>query len=174
MNYFTGDDNEIRYDRTGVGDAVGESISLMVDAHGGDWTVTPVVFTNASKQDMVTRVVFAVETAWWRCPRIPRVEVEFVNIEVAVSKSGLATYAAPTGEHDDVHWAFALGISGAHAGIAIGNQIDMIEAALSGKLLTKDEEDEDDDDESDDGLAEDDLGELDEESDVYEDVEELM
>lgn len=174
MNYFTGDDNEIRYDRTGVGDAVGEEISAMVDNHDGDWTVTPVVFTNLGKQEMVTRVVFAVETAWWKCPRIPRVEVEFVNIEVAVSKSGLATYAAPKGEHDDVHWAFALSISGAHAGIALGNQIDMIEAALSGKLLTKDDDETDDDD---DGLpADDDLdGEFeDDATDVYDDIEELM
>lgn len=175
MKYFTGEDNEIRYDRTGVGDAVGESISSMVDAQDGDWTVNPVVFTNAGKQDMVSRVTFAVETGWWRCPRIPRVEVEFVNIEVTVTKSGLASYAAPEGEHDDVHWAAALAIAGAHAGITQDNQLDMIEAALSGKLLTKDEDDEDDGDDA--SLPADDLGDLEDEDndeDVLEDVGEMM
>lgn len=173
MNYFTGEDNEIRYDRTGVGDAVGETISAMVDSHDGDWTVTPVVFTNAGKQEMVSRVIYAVETGWWRCPRIPRVEAEFVNLEVSVTKSGLHSYAAPEGDHDDVHWAAALAICGAQAGIRMESQVDMIEAALSGKLLTKDDEEAPEQDE-DDGLP-DDLADLsDQDDDVLSDVGELM
>lgn len=163
MRYFTGDDNVVRYDRTGVGDAVGEEISAAVDRSSGDWHVVPVIFTNASKQEMVSRVSLAIEEGWWRAPRIPQIEAEFVNLEVSVTKSGLASYAAPEGEHDDVHWAFAMGISGAHHEATGGAQIDMIEAALSGKLLTRDD-DEQDADEGD-GLPEEDLGDLDPDDD---------
>lgn len=153
LRYFPGEENELRYDRTGVGDAVGEEISAMVDRLNGGWGVTPVVFTNQSKQEMVTRTTFAVEEGWWRCPKIPRVEHEFAALEVAASKSGLHTYGAPDGDHDDVHWAFAMAISGAHAGTVSLSQLDMIEAALSGKLLTND----DDEAPADDGAVDDDF-----------------
>lgn len=145
---FTGDgysdDNELRYDRTGVGDAVGEMVSETMDAEFPDWQVTPVVFTNAGKQEMVSRVAVSIEDKWFRCPRIPRVETEFQSLEVVVSKSGLNTYAAPEGDFDDVHWAAALSISAAYveAGAAT---LDMIEAALSGKLLEVDDETDDQD-----------------------------
>lgn len=175
LGYFTGEDNMLRYDRTGVGDAVGEEVSAVVDAIKGDWTVQPVVFTNAGKQDMVSRVTFAIETGWWKCPRIARVEHEFVNLEVTVTRSGLAAYAAPEGDHDDVHWAAALAISGAHASNAQGDQIDLIEAALNGKLLTKDEDEEEDED-ADGAGDDDDLGDLvgEDTDDVLEGVGEMM
>lgn len=133
------DDNEFRYDRTGVGDAVGEMVSETMDAHFSDWKVTPVVFTNAGKQEMVSRIAVSIEDNWWKCPRIPRVETEFQSLEVAVSKSGLNTYAAPDGDHDDVHWAAGLAISAAYAGDS-GATLDMIEAAMSGKLLEVDDD----------------------------------
>lgn len=158
-NYFTGEDNEIRYDRTGVGDAVGEEITAVVDKLEGDWRVTEVVFTNASKHEMVSSTIYAVQTGFWRCPRIPRVELEFVNLEVSATKTGLHTYAAPEGDHDDVHWAFAIAVDGAMGGIAAGIGLDLIEAAMSGKLLTSDDEDEETEG---DGLPED-LGDLEEE-----------
>ena len=172
---FPAEDNEIRYDRTGVGDAVGEMISEVFDKHKGDWGITPVVFTNAGKQEMVSRVTYAIETGWWRCPRILRVEHEFQALEVEVSKSGLHTFNAPGGDHDDVHWAFALAISGAHATTVRGSQLDMIEAAMSGKLLTTDEEDDDTDlppgDDGDDGFG--DLYDDEPDDDVINDVAEM-
>jgi hypothetical protein len=155
--YFKGEDNHLRYDRTGVGDAVGEIISRVFDRVAGDWRVTPVVFTNAGKQEMVARMQHAVETGWFSCPYIPRVEHEFVNLEVTVTKSGLHAYAAPDGDTDDVHWAAALGVTGAHVGLAGAETLDMIEAALSGKLLTSDE---DEDDATDDGLPPGELEEI--------------
>lgn len=154
LRYFTGEDNELRYDRTGVGDAVGEEISKMIDDNSGDWIVTPVVFQNAVNREMVSIMTLAIETAWWKCPRIPKVEAEFINLEVKVTKTGLHTFAAPSGEHDDVHWAFCLAVSGAQAGLRQGGQLDLIEAALSGKLLTS--EDDEDSDAEGDGLPEDD------------------
>lgn len=155
-NYFTGPDNEIRYDRTGVGDAVGEEISAVVDKLDGDWRVSEVVFTNASKHEMVAATIYGIQTGFWRCPRIPRVEAEFVNLEVSATKTGLHTYAAPDGDHDDVHWAFAMAVEGAMAGIAAGAGLDLIEAAMNGRLLTSEDEAETAaDDDSDDGLPED-------------------
>lgn len=168
--YFTGPDNEIRYDRTGVGDAVGEEIVEQVEKLDGDWTITDVVFTNGSKHEMVSSAVFAIQTGWWKCPRIVRVEHEFVNLEVSASKTGLHSYSAPDGDHDDAHWAFALAISGAHAGVLLGGHLDMIEAAMSGKLLTEDDDDDQPDDpEVDDEIPED-LGDLEPDDPVLEEM----
>lgn len=169
-SYFGGDDNEIRYDRTGVGDAVGEEISRIFDKHPGDWTISPVIFTNASKQEMVSRVTWAIETGFWRCPRIPRLEHEMINLEVSTSKSGLATYSAPPGDHDDCHWSLALALSGVHSSNAMGRSVDMIEAAMSGQLLTESEDE--DDLEDDDTDLDDTLDDLDD--DFLDDIREMM
>lgn len=146
--HFTGEGNEVRYDRTGVGDAVGEQISEAMDKVKGDWTVSDVVFTNAGKQELVTRAMVSIEQGWWHCPRIERVEHEFASLEVSVTKTGLHTYSAPDGDHDDVHWAACLAISGAFAGSAQDEALELIQAAMDGKLLTT-LDDDDDDDESD-------------------------
>lgn len=173
MRYFTSEDNQIIYDRTGVGDAVGEMISEMVEAAPGDWRVSGLVFTNKLKQELVGRVIVSIQDGWWVCPRIPRVEREFVNLEVSTTKTGLASYAAPEGEHDDVHWAFALAICGAQFEVGLDTEVDMIEAATSGKLLTKGDEDDDNEEEDeDDGLPDDLEDEIDD--DVLEDVEEVL
>jgi phage FluMu gp28-like protein len=140
-SHFQGEGNEVRYDRTGVGDAVGEEISKAFERHNGDWSVTPVVFTNASKQEMVSRLTAAIESGWFSSPRLPRFEHELINMEVAVTKSGLHTYSCPSGDHDDCHWAAALAVSGAHALSSYDSSMDMIEAALSGKLITDDDDD---------------------------------
>lgn len=134
--YFKGGSNTLRYDRTGVGDAVGEMINEEMETVDGDWTVEAVVFTNRGKQEMVSRNTLAIQSGWWKCPMIERVQHEFSSLEVSVTQSGLHSYAAPSGEHDDVHWAFSLGISGAYSSIMAEAAIDMIEQALSGKMLT--------------------------------------
>lgn len=162
---FTGEDNQIIYDRTGLGDAVGEQISQLFDALKSSWTVTPLVFTNASKQEMVSRVIHAIDTRWWRCPRITRVEDEFVNLEVTTTKTGFHSYGHPSGEYDDVHWAFAMAISGAQAFNRQGDALDMIDEAMSGRLLTEDSEPAD-------GVEEDDLPPIDD-NDILDDIEEM-
>lgn len=134
--HFPSDENEVRFDRTGVGDAVSEMLVTAFDNANLDWTITPVVFTNASKMELVSRTTMSIETGWWRCPRIERVEHEFASLEVSVTKTGLSSYSAPEGDHDDVHWAFNLAISGAYASTVMSTQDELIEAAMSGKLLT--------------------------------------
>lgn len=103
-------DNHLRYDATGVGSAFGD---ILVDLDM-DCSITPVVFTNKSKADMVTRTTLAIEQGWHQAPRIPSIEQEFGSYEVAITKTGLHSYAAPEGEHDDIVSAGLLAISGAY------------------------------------------------------------
>jgi hypothetical protein len=107
--YFKESDKMVRYDATGVGSAVTDLLSQEdIDA-----AFTPVIFSNKSKQDMVSRTSMAIETAWVKAPPIEQIEHEFGSLEVKVTKSGLYSYAAPDGEHDDVVMAGMLSISGA-------------------------------------------------------------
>ncbi len=104
------DDNFIRFDVTGIGEAVGDLIyDLDIDA-----SITPVTFTNASKADMVTRLTLAIEQNWLKAPRIKTWEHEMATYEVAVTKSGLHSYNAPAGEHDDTVCAAMLSVPAAY------------------------------------------------------------
>jgi len=126
---FTGD-LSIRHDATGVGVAVSDLISEMdIDA-----TITGVTFTNASKQDMVTRATIAVEQDWFKCPRIDPVVAEFSNYELSVTKTGLFSFSAPEGEHDDCVSAGILAISGAYASAMADSAQRVIESALDGTI----------------------------------------
>lgn len=107
--FFPESDKSVRYDATGVGSAVGD----MISSKDIDAAFTPVIFSNKSKQDMVSRTSIAIETSWLKSPRIEQIEHEFGNLEVKVTKTGLFSYAAPSGEHDDVVMAAMLGITGA-------------------------------------------------------------
>jgi hypothetical protein len=134
--YFTGD-RGLRYDKTGVGDAVGEMISEKdIDAD-----VTAVIFSNKSKQDMVSRASLAIQASWFKCPRIEEIEHEFGSYELTATKSGLFSYAAPDGEHDDIVSAGMLAISGAYQTAMAEESEKVLELAISGKLTEDDDED---------------------------------
>ncbi len=107
--YFMGD-KILRYDATGVGSAVGD---MIVDKDI-DASVTAVTFSQKSKQEMVSRTTMAIENNWHKAPRIEQIEHEFGSYELNVTKSGLFSYSAPDGEHDDVVSAAMLAISGAY------------------------------------------------------------
>lgn len=104
-------DNMLRYDKTGVGNAV---CDLLADL---DWDVsmTGVTYNNAIKQEMVSTLMVAMETNWLKSPYIPRLEHECSIYELRVTKSGLFTYNAPEGEHDDVVNALMLSVSGSYS-----------------------------------------------------------
>lgn len=108
ISKFKGD-RSIRYDKTGVGQAIED----IINEHELDASVTGVTFTNASKQEMVTRTTIAIQEDWLTAPKIERLETEMVAYEVTATRSGLHSYAAPEGEHDDVVSAMILGVSGA-------------------------------------------------------------
>jgi hypothetical protein len=100
----------IRHDKTGVGEAIDD----MIAEAGIDANVDGVTFTNSSKSAMVTKVILAIEHGWHRAPRIGVIETEFNSYEVQVTRTGIMTFSAPDGEHDDVVSAAALSISGAY------------------------------------------------------------
>ena len=104
------DDNMVRFDCTGVGEAVGDIIyELDIDA-----AITPVTFTNKSKNNMVTRLTLAIEQNWLKCPRIEEFENELSSYELKVTKTGLHSYNAADGEHDDIVCAAMLAVSVAY------------------------------------------------------------
>jgi len=108
-SYFSGD-RMLRYDSTGVGNAVGE---MLIDKDI-DASVTAVIFSQKSKQEMVGRTTMAIESGWHKAPRIEQIEHEFGSYEVSITRSGLFSYSAPEGEHDDVVSAAMLSVSGAY------------------------------------------------------------
>ena len=108
--YFPEADNMIRYDETGVGTALGDILVEMdIDA-----SITPVTFTNKSKNEMVTRLTLAIEQEWLSAPRIEALEHELASYELSVTKTGLHSYSAPDGEHDDIVSAAMLAVSAAY------------------------------------------------------------
>lgn len=127
--YFTGD-RMLRYDATGVGSAVGE---MIVDKDI-DASVTAVMFSNKSKQEMVSRTTHAIESKWHKAPRIEQLEHEFGSYEVNVTKSGLFTYSAPDGEHDDVVTAAMLAITGAYQSAQAEESEKVLDSLMNGSI----------------------------------------
>jgi len=126
--YFNeAEDNFVRFDETGVGTALGDMFAEL----DLDCSFSPVIFSNRSKSEMVTRLILAIEQSWLKVPRIELIEHELASYEMAVTKSGLYSYNAPDGEHDDIVSAMLLAVSQAY-------QNDMAEGAekLMDKLLS--------------------------------------
>lgn len=122
-------ENDLRYDATGVGVAFGDLLGdLDIDCG-----ITPVTFTNKSKSEMVTRVTMAIEQTWHKAPSIERISHEFGSYELTVTKSGLHSYSAPDGEHDDVVSAALLSISGAYQAAIAEEAEKMVEQLTDGK-----------------------------------------
>lgn len=136
LNRFMLGDKFLRYDATGVGSVVGE---MIVDKDI-DAAVTPVVFSQKSKQEMVSRTSLAIESGWHKAPRIEQIEHEFGSYELNVTKSGLFSYSAPDGEHDDVVSAALLAISGAHHLSQTDGADEYANAYLNGTLPEDDED----------------------------------
>lgn len=121
-------DNLIRYDETGVGTALGDMLAeLDIDA-----SITPVTFTNKSKAEMVTRLTLAVEQEWLKAPRIEQIEHELASYELKVTRTGLHSYAAADGEHDDVVSACMLAVSAAYQSSMAEEAEKLLEETLSG------------------------------------------
>lgn len=129
LDRFKGD-MMLEFDKTGVGQAVED----LINEADLDASVNGVTFTNATKQEMVTRASIAFSDGWFTSPRIERVETELTAIEVDVTKTGRHTYAAPEGEHDDVAWALMMAINGAFSSQQADAAEEMIERAMSGTL----------------------------------------
>lgn len=129
-------DNIVQFDCTGVGEALGDIFyDLDIDA-----SFTPVTFTNKSKADMVTQLSLALEQRWLTAPRIGRIEAELSSYEVKVTKSGLHSYAAPEGEHDDIVSAMMLAVSAGFRAAANEASESLLLEALNGNSNKRDDD----------------------------------
>lgn len=134
--YFKGD-RMLRFDATGVGNAVSE----MIADKDIDASISAVTFSNKSKQEMVSRSSMAIDSGWHKAPRIEEIEHEFGSYEVSVTKSGLFSYSAPDGEHDDIVSAALLAITGAYQCAQADRADETIAALLNGDTLYEDSDD---------------------------------
>jgi len=122
--FFIKSENIIRYDSTGVGEAFGDILS---DANiNAD--ITPVLFTNRSKSEMLTKTLLAIQSGWHKAPLIRAIKHEFTIYEIVVSKFGNHKYSAPEGEHDDVVSAAMIALSYAYDAEKSGAGYELLEA----------------------------------------------
>lgn len=93
---------ELIFDSTGVGGGLADFLNNF------DITAHPYVFTNDSKNDLVNRLVLAIEHQNVAIPNIPTVIGELSAFTYTLTKTGKMSYGAPSGYHDDIVMAFAL------------------------------------------------------------------
>jgi len=86
----------IRHDKTGVGSALDDLMAHTDLAHEG------IVWTNATKNEMVARLMTSIEQKQLLLPRIDKITRELDQYEVHVTATGAMTYGAPSGKHDDI------------------------------------------------------------------------
>lgn len=95
------------HDKTGVGQAIDDQLAYTdLNYHG-------ITFTNASKAEMVARLITAFEQRSILVPAWPTLLTELEAFEVQVSAVGTLRYAAAGGGHDDTVCALLL----AHAAL---------------------------------------------------------
>jgi len=86
----------VYHDKTGVGMAIDDQLSYT------DLNYKGVVFTNASKSEMVNRLITAFEQRAVLIPNWPLLLAELDSFEVQTSSVGLLKYGASTGHDDSV------------------------------------------------------------------------
>lgn len=86
----------VLHDKTGIGDAIDDQLAYTELPYEG------VVFTNKSKADMATKLMTSFEQQTLRVPRIDVLQREVDAYETKTTPSGLITFSAPTGKHDDI------------------------------------------------------------------------
>ena len=90
------------HDKTGVGVALDDMLS------GTDLPCNGIVFTNASKNELMVKLMLSFEEASYGMPQIAALVTEFNDIEVKTTATGLPTYSAPSGATDDIVMSVAL------------------------------------------------------------------
>ncbi|KKM23155.1 hypothetical protein LCGC14_1618010 [marine sediment metagenome] len=93
-------------DATGLGDPIADD--LIRDGIA----VEPYKLTNQSKKEIIEKLVIWIEQAKIRIINIPETIAELANFTYDVTRSGLISYNAPVGFHDDIVIAHALAVWG--------------------------------------------------------------
>jgi hypothetical protein len=91
------------HDKTGVGIALDDML------HGTELPFHGLTFTNASKNEMMVKLMLSFEQGSIGIPQIDHVVNEFNDIEVRTTLTGLPTYSAPDGSTDDIVMSAGLG-----------------------------------------------------------------
>ena len=94
-------DADIIYDGTGVGGSFGDFLSANFNVH-------PFIFTNQSKNDLINRLIIATEYCNIEMPNLTTVRHEFEVFEFQLTRTGMMTYNAPDGMHDDCVMSIAM------------------------------------------------------------------
>jgi hypothetical protein len=92
----------VYHDKTGVGNAIDEMLEQTSLPFEG------VVFTNQSKNAMVSALLVRIEQAAIKIPRLQAMLDELESFEVQTTLSGAFRYSAPAGQHDDIVCALML------------------------------------------------------------------
>lgn len=90
------------HDKTGVGIALDDLLA------GTELPFHGIVFTNASKNELMIKLMLSFEEASYGMPQISALVTEFNDIEVKTTATGLPTYSAPSGATDDIVMSVAL------------------------------------------------------------------
>ncbi len=92
-------------DATGVGDPIVD------DLQRAGVPIVPQKFTNQLKKELIEKLSIAIEQRYIRLLPEEQTLLEFDNFEYDYTKSGLVTYNARSGMHDDIVIAHALAVS---------------------------------------------------------------
>ena len=92
----------ILYDATGIGDVVGEDLERM------NLSIEPYKFTNQSKNAIISALQVSFEQESIIIPDSPVLLSELEVMEYKITSTGLPTFSAPLGYHDDAAIALAL------------------------------------------------------------------
>lgn len=96
----------VYHDKTGLGEVIDDMLDKTSLPYEG------VVFSNASKSQMVNSFILAYEQGIPRVPRWSDMIKEHDSYEVTTSDSGLMKFSAPEGMHDDIVSSMILGWKG--------------------------------------------------------------
>jgi hypothetical protein len=96
----------ILIDQTGVGDPLLEQLKKL--KRGRHFSVDGYLFTNASKKALVEQLQLGIQNRDIGLPDIPVMLNELRQFEYQLTPSGMLTYSAPKGAHDDCVISLAL------------------------------------------------------------------
>lgn len=96
------DVHTVWHDKTGVGVALDDMLSQSELPYRG------ITFSNASKNEMMVKLMLGFEQQNFGIPQINSLVNEMTDIEVKTTLTGLPTYSAADGCHDDIVMSMAL------------------------------------------------------------------
>lgn len=92
-------------------DASGLGSPVFDDLSRSGVPVQPVKFTNTTKKELIEKLSINIEQRYIRILDLPETMLEFDSYEFEYTKSGLVTYNARAGMHDDIVISHALAVS---------------------------------------------------------------